>query len=54
MPGAMPGAGAAYGTGETLDLLWSGGPASEARGEPPREGAELAPLQVHIIHHGLD
>ena len=40
------GAGVAGGTEETLDLLWRGGVESEARGEPPREGAELAPLQI--------
>ena len=40
------GAGAASGTEETLDLLWRDGPASEARDDPPREGAELAPLQI--------
>ena len=33
-------------TEDTLDLLWDDGPASEARDEPPREGAELAPLQI--------
>jgi len=40
------GVGAAGGTEETLDLLWRDGPASEARGEPPRDGTELAPLQI--------